>query len=325
MAATLLVAPMALAVEGAKKIEPPPSPAGISTDPEALVDAANEAASQASAQQQAAQAAREAQIAEIKEQAFQGIMANMLPLSPDQIRTFMKKLETVQSASIPPSYGQPKGQVKVQAVSLDPGATPPQIDLFPGYVTTLNMLDATGQPWPIGDIGVAGNFEVKATDRAPHVLRIIPLSRSAFGNLSVVLTGLSTPVVFRLASGGPNVHWRIDARVPKYGPNAKTPLIDRQKLSAGDNEIMMFLDNAPPPGAKKLRVAGVDTRTTAWQYNDNVYVRTTLGMLSPAWDASVASTDGTTVYKIGDAPVLLLSDAGAMVRVRLTKDGSDDR
>lgn len=321
----LLIAAPALAVETSQKLAPPPSPAGIENDPGVLVDAAREAAGSAAIQQPAPELTREAQLEEMKEQTFQSIMTGMMPLSLDQIRVFMKRLEIVRAASVPPADGQPKGLIKVQAVSLDPGATPPQIDLFTGHITALNILDASGQPWPIGDIGVAGNFELKTTDRAEHVVRIIPLSHAAVGNLSIILKGLTTPVTFRLVSGGPTVHWRVDARLSKYGPNAKPPLIDRQRLSAGDGAIMLFLDNAPPPDAKKLRVAGIDSRTMAWQYQDKVYVRTTLGMLSPAWDASISSTDGTTVYQIGDAPVLLLSDAGAMVRVRLSRDGGDDR
>ncbi|WP_366141904.1 DotH/IcmK family type IV secretion protein, partial [Propionivibrio sp.] len=45
----------------------------------------------------------------------------------------------------------------------------------------------------------------------------------------------------------------------------------------------------------------------------------------PAWNASAASTDGMTVYEIGDAPVLLMSDNGAMVRARLTRDEDHDK
>ena len=116
------------------------------------------------------------------------------------------------------------------------------------------------------------------------------------------------------------MHWRYDARIPKYGPNAKMPLIDRRRLAAGDEIIMMFLDNVPPPGAQRLKVSGLDSRTMAWLADGKVYVRTPLSMLSPSWDASVTSGDGMTVYQVGDAPVLLMSDAGSIVRARLSRD-----
>ncbi len=308
----------------AAKTPVPLAPSGINNDPTIILNAANEAANQASAQAQAEEA-RAADFERMKENAFQGVLGNLMPLSIDQIRVFMQRLETVQKASVPPSAGPAKPQLKMQAVALDPGSTPPEIHLAAGYVTTLNMLDATGQPWPIGDIGIAGNIEVKTTKAGAHVARIIPLANYATGNLSILLAGNPTPVIFRVVSGKPDVHMRYDARLPSYGPNAKMPIIDRQKLSAGDGTIMAFLDNAPPQGAQKLHVAGVDSRTTAWQFADKVFVRTSLAMLSPAWESSVASADGMTVYQVGDAPVLLLSDAGNMVRVRLSKDNGDDR
>lgn len=300
---------------------PPPTPEAIEQDPSKLMGAATDAAAQAAA----IEAAQANQAERIRQQVFDGTVAALLPLSNDQIRSYMKRLESVQEASIPPSYGQPRGEIKVQTISLDPGTQPSQIDTVPGYITTLTFVDASGQPWPIADIGLAGNFEVKPTSTGSHIARVIPLVEKGVGNLSVMLKDLPTPIIFRLWSGGPNLHWRYDARVPKYGPNAKLPLIDRRKLSAGDEVIMMFLENVPPPGAKRLKVAGLDGRTMAWMLDQKVYVRTPLALLSPSWDASVASADGTTVYQVGDAPVLLMSDAGVMVRARLARDVNDDR
>lgn len=299
--------------------EAPPSPNQVQSDPGILMDAAALAAAEASAEE-----ARTAEMARMRQGVFEGVMTSMMPLTNDQIRTYMQRLESVQEASVPPSYGQPKGEIKVQTVSLDPGAQPPQISMVPGYITTVTFVDASGQPWPIADVGVAGNFEVKPTAQGSHILRIIPLVQKGVGNLSVMLKELSTPVVFRLWSGGPNLHWRYDARVPKYGPNARMPLIDKRRLSAGDESIMMFLDNVPPAGAKRLKVSGLDSRTMAWMLDSRVYVRTPLSMLSPSWEASVASADGMTVYQVGDAPVILMSDAGNIVRARLVRGDDND-
>ncbi len=156
-------------------------------------------------------------------------------------------------------------------------------------------------------------------------MRLMPLTRFGTGNLSIILKGLSTPVILRLSSGGPAVDMRYDARVPKVGPNGKTPIIGRSRLEAGDETIMMLLDNAPPSDAKKMKINGLDARTMAWTLNGHTYIRTPLSLLSPAWDASVSSADGMTVYEIGDAPVLLMSDNGAMVRARLLRDDDHDK
>ncbi|HEU0117591.1 MAG TPA: DotH/IcmK family type IV secretion protein, partial [Alphaproteobacteria bacterium] len=218
-----------------------------------------------------------------------------------------------------------KSEVRVETVSLDPGVQPPQVHLSAGYVTTINMVDATGEPWPILDVGIGGNFEVSPTSAGSHVVRVMPLTRVGDGNLSVLLKDLPTPVIFRLTAGGPSVDMRFDARIAKMGPGAKTPLIQHPKLEAGNENMMMILENTPPSGASRLKIAGLDARTMAWSMDSHVYVRTPLTLLSPAWNASVASADGMTVYDIGDAPVLLMSDNGAMVRATLMRDDGHDK
>lgn len=300
-----------------------PDPSGLALTPE----------EQAALDKQAEEAAMRAAEEEAKEEedhnrkSYKRASEGLLPLSPDQIRSFMNKLEETESASKAPSTGTPKGEVKIVTLSLDPSGEPPQINLAAGYVTTLDIIDQTGKPWPIADVGVGGNFEVTPTQAGSHVVRIVPLSRVGTGNLSILLKDLSTPLIFRLASGGRNFHMRMDARVPQIGPMARTPLIQRQArgLVAGDAIISMILENAPPKDAVRMKIGGVDGRTMAWKLNDKVYVRTPLSLLSPAWNASASSSDGMTVYEIGDAPVLLMSDNGAMIRARLMREDSHDK
>ena len=258
---------------------------------------------------------------------FERAAGGLLPLAPDQIRDFMHRLENTQESSQAPFSGPPRGEVKVTALSLDPGVEPPQINLAMGYITTIDMVDQTGAPWPILDVGVGGNFEVTPTQAGSHVVRVMPLTRLGTGNLSILLKDFPTPVIFRLTSGGSSFHMRYDARVPKLGPNARVPIINRGHTGpvAGDEVISMILENAPPKDAKRLKVGGLDSRTTAWKLDERVFVRTPLSLLSPAWNASASSADGMTVYEIGDAPVLLMSDNGALVRARLMRDEDHDK
>ncbi len=278
-------------------------------------------------QQAEAEAARAADVKAQREReynnnSFKRASQGLLPLSDDQVRVFMRRLESMQKSAQPPSAGAPKGEVRVVGISLDPGVAPPQIKLAAGYVTTVDIVDQTGQPWPILDVGVGGNFEVTPTQAGSHVVRVVPLTRIGRGNLSLILKGLSTPIIFRLSSGGDSFHMRYDARIPRLGPMAKAPLIKKRHAGpvASDELISMILENAPPKAASRLKIGGVDARTKAWKVGENVYVRTPLTLLSPAWNASASSADGMTVYEIGNAPVLLMSDNGAMVRARLMRD-----
>ena len=252
---------------------------------------------------------------DVKELIFENMMDSNLPMSPAQIKDLKKRLDDTQKAAQTPINGKyPKAEVKVQAVSLEPGVEPSEIKVSVGYVTTVGFLDATGQPWPILDYGVGGNFDIPTPEDGSHILRITPLTRHGVGNLSVRLVGLTTPISFKLAAGNDVVHYRFDARVAEYGPNAKAPLIN-QTLVAGDKFLMSLLDGDAPKEFERMNVFGVDSRTAVWKNGDVMYVRTPLTLLSPGWDASVASSDGTTVYQMMTTPVLLLSDNGMMIRV----------
>ncbi|MDR3425751.1 MAG: DotH/IcmK family type IV secretion protein [Alphaproteobacteria bacterium] len=298
-------------------IPSPPPPSAFSSDANQLAAQAEQAALQAQAQADADQHKRET---EHNEKSYDKAATGLMPLSPDQVRDFMHRLEQTQNAAQMPYEGTPKGETRIATISLAPGVEPPQVNLASGYVTTIELVDVTGAPWPILDVGVGGNFEVSPTQAGSHVVRVMPLTRVGTGNLSILLKDLPTPVIFRLAAGGPTVDLLYDGRIGKVGPEAKPQIINRPRLEAGDDTLTMILENAPPPSAKRVKIGGLDARTKAWEIGDKVYVRTPLTLLSPAWNASEASGDGTTVYEIGNAPVLLLSDNGSMVRALISRD-----
>ncbi len=259
---------------------------------------------------------------EARKEAFSSALQGVLPLRPDEIRTLLEHFDRTQESVELPVYATPKPEVTVETVSLDPGATPLVVKTAYGHVSTFNVLDMTGAPWPIQDISWAGNFEVveASSTQGSHIIRISPQSEFATGNMSIRLLTLKTPVIISLQTSRETVHYRFDAIIPEYGPMAQAPLIDKGiTTAAGDADIASVLQGVPPAGARKLDVSGVDGRTTAYAFKGGTYVRTPLTLLSPAWSASVASADGMRVYAISEAPVLLLSDKGKMVRARVSQ------
>ncbi len=266
-------------------------------------------------QQQSLEAATEAG----RDAAFDAAVESILPLRPAEIRELLRRLnESQEAAADPPDGIPPQPATRVQPMSLDPGHIPPVINTSSGYVTTLSILDASGQPWPIFDVAFAGDFQVPTPEENSHTLRITPLSRHGTGNLSIRLIDLATPITFRMETGNRMVDYRVDARVPRLGPNGQVPLIERAgSLSAGDGVLLAVLDGVPPDGAERLEVRGVDRSTSAYRIGDRLYLRTPMQLLSPGWDHSVASADGTQVYALNNAPVLLLSDNGVMVRAHV--------
>ena len=264
---------------------------------------------------------------EIRREAFDAAITGLFPLTPDNIRSLLKEYDKTKRAVEEPVHGVPTPRVNVETVSLDPGVPPLSLKTAVGHITTVNILDVTGAPWPIQDISWAGDFEVIEPEEGGHIIRITPMGHSAYGNMSIRLLTLKTPVTIMLKTDKDEVQYRVDARIPEYGPFAQAPLIDGgSNMVAGNALIMSVLDGTPPESAERLDVSGVDGRTTAYKISNLTYVRTPLTLLSPGWEQSVTSADGMNVYAMDDTPVLLLSDKGRFMRasVRQGKDLIDE-
>jgi intracellular multiplication protein IcmK len=270
---------------------------------------------------------------QFKQEAFDAMLTGLMPLDPPQIRTAFKRLDLNQKALEEP-LNYPKPEVAFTTISLDPGATPLTFKLATNHVTTVSFLDMTGTPWPIQDVSWTGNFEVKAPTGSndeklqvfPNLLRIVPMSEYAFGNMSIRVLGLQTPITFTLRTNRDIVQYRLDIRIPEMGPFATPPLIQNSVtgLQAGDAVLTRVMEGVMPSDAEKLTVAGVDGRTSVYRLGGMVYVRTPLTLLSPGWNSSIRSADGMNVYAINnDAPVLLLSEGGQMVRAQVSESEGD--
>ncbi len=257
-----------------------------------------------------------------RNEAFDKALKTLLPLKPDEIRTLLEHFDrTVESTRLP-VHPYPRPELTVKNISLDPGVTPHIVKLAFGYVTTISMLDSSGQPWPIEDISWVGDFLIQESTvhEQTHMLRVSPESKFAHGNISMRLKGLNAPIIMTFETNRDLVHYRFDAVIPENGPGAEAPLIDPGiMLTSGDPDMSVALSGVVPHDADILDVSGVDGRTTAYIYNGLTYVRTPLTLLSPGWDSSVTSADGTKVYALEETPVILLSDRGRMVRAHLTE------
>lgn len=258
----------------------------------------------------------------MRDKAFGAAINGVMPLRPEEIRRFLEIYDETKQASTAPVYEAPKPEIAFMRISLDPGQAPLTVKLAPGNVTTVNIVDVSGQPWPIQDVSWAGNFEVLQPEAGGHVLRITPLADFSQGNISLRLLKLNTPIILSLNTGRDVVHYRLDLQVPEYGPKANAPLIQQAAItiSAGDKTLTQVLEGVPPESATKLKVEGIDGRSSAYKIDEMTYVRTPYTLLSPAWFASVKSADGMNVYALEKAPVLLLSDKGTMVRAYLREE-----
>ena len=254
----------------------------------------------------------------LDKQAFSSVVNKALPLSPQQILELHTLFNKTQHASTTDPGIPPRPVSRMLQVSLSPGATPPIIRESLGYVSVVGFLDKSGQPWPIEayDIGNPNAYGIQWNQK-DNLLMIQGLTQGKVANLMVKLRGLSTPVMMTLVSSQKAVDYRVDVRVPGMGPNMKTSVSGDALLPSAANPVLMnVLNGIGPDQSKNLSVSRSDSE--AWLSKGKMFLRTPARVISPGWLASMASADGTTAYELQKTPLVLVSDQGKTMQLKIT-------
>jgi Protein of unknown function (DUF3625). len=253
--------------------------------------------------------------------AFSSALRTIAPLTPDQIRKVRRTQDEVDKAAGAPL--QPiVPSTRSIAVSLKSGERPPTIRVAPGWISTLTFSDVTGQPWPVLAV-TNGNplaYDVKSSgpEGNTNIITISTKMAHVPSNIAITLVGAKVPILMTLDPSTGDVDYRVDAQIDARGPNATFDVISGSALApTGDSVMLAFLDGVPPDGAKRMKTGSPDVQ--AWSYQDQLYVRTTRSLLSPAYVAKQSNVSGVNVYVLGEAPVLLVSDGGRMSTVTVSR------
>jgi intracellular multiplication protein IcmK len=252
---------------------------------------------------------------------FREALKIIAPMSPEQIEHYNRELDARDRAR-GKEVESVNSSTRSIRLSMKPGEMPPVIKVSPGWISTLTFSDVTGAPWPVMNV-LAGNKDAyeALNAGAPGDTNMITIStRQAYvrSNLAVTLIGASVPVILTLDPTEPNIDVRVDIQVDQRGPKAAYDMMSGSGLApTNDSTMLAFLDGVAPDGAKKLQVA--DREVQAWRYDDQLYIRTSRTMLSPAYISKQSNVSGTNVYVLNEAPVLLFSDNGRMFSVMIKR------
>ena len=251
------------------------------------------------------------------DEAFSSVVNQLLPMSPPQIAKLREVFTESQlaAATLPGIPSKPTSTSLL--VDLSPKATPPVIRLGPGIITSLVFVDGTGQPWPIASYSVGDPTSTNIQwDRKSNILLMQSSTFYKRSNLAVILRDLSTPVMITLISGQAAVDYRVDLRIPGFGPNA---VFVQNGIPESANPILLeVLNGIPPNGSKEVMVSGGDCQ--AWLLKKKLYLRTSLNIISPGWQSIMSSIDGTHAYQLQPSPVILALKNGRDKILTLTLD-----
>jgi|SRR5579872_1573896 len=253
---------------------------------------------------------------EESQEAFNSMMQQNMPLSPQQVVKLKQMIDQSQRAAAMPANVPPKPVSSTLMINLAPGATPPAIRLAQGYVTSLVFVDSTGAPWPIAayDIGDPKTTNIQ-WDNKSNVLLIQASAPYGDSDLVVRLVGMPTPVTLALVLGQRVVDYRTDIHVSGFGPNSKDLPTGTSLPNSANQLLLGVLDGIAPAGSRQLTVKGGDC--LAWLLGDKMFLRTRLTVLSPGWVGRMVSPDGMYAYEMQKSSSVLVSQYGQPIELKL--------
>ena len=253
-------------------------------------------------------------IPQSRQGAFDEAISTVFPMTPEMVRQY-KSIHQQNEQAVREETA-PLPMVDAVMVSLEPGEMPAELRLAPGIASAVGFFDAAGSPWPIRQfvIGNGDDYQVIQLGEGSGSLAIAPLVRVGWTNLIVALADEPTPVVLRIAVDREQAHFRRNVRILKLGPSS--PLEAAQIVSelprAGDKDMLAALAGLDlSAGAREVPIDGVDAQ--AWLVGDQLYVRSSHPLLSPAWKAMLAGPGGLRAYRLSPVSSLLFSVEGQVV------------
>ena len=256
-----------------------------------------------------------------EDEAFESAVKQLVPLTPDQITEFRKRQDAARRAqNLPIAPVRPV--TRTISLSLKPGEPTPVIRVTAQRVTTLTFVDITGKPWPVLSVATGDPTSLEAKSAGPqnetNIITLSPIRYQGATNVAVTLTKYPVPIVMTVTTGQEEVDYRVDVRVGARGPNAIAEMIGGGGLAPTEDTTMMaFIDGVPPRGAEKVTTGSRDVE--AWMYDKMMYVRTTDQLLSPAYISASSGNAGVNVYRMIEAPSLIVSREGRMAIVSVRR------
>lgn len=253
----------------------------------------------------------------IESQAFDGLVQETMPLTPDQIREYRRLMDAREKAAAELPNFMPDQVTTSGIIDLRPGMSSPVVRVFPGYISNIVFQDEAGRPVLIKDLAdpTQGGQQVFTVDwlkeGTSHALRISPNSTYARGNISVTLDGVDIPVSITVISGQRQVDDRVDLRVRGLNlMSTGTPMPE-----SADSELMGLLSGVAPMGAVQLQtsVSGVE----AYKWGNHLLLRASAQLNSPSAIAFRTSSDGTLAAKLELTSAVILSINGVRTMVSI--------
>ena len=200
-------------------------------------------------------------------------------------------------------------------VSDDPSVETPVIYTTPGHSTFVNVIDQTGQPWPIvlAESGNANLFTTEAVDehKYKNIFKIVPKYRVGTTNLTLLVSGKPITMSIKLQSTKVKYHPHPILQISDNGPLAKPALSKFSHVKIRNGDVMsklLYLNDLD--GFKRLKTD--QPNISLWSKGERYFVKTKMTPINPRGESVAHGPNGYSIYELKILPVLVMFDSNGI-------------
>lgn len=258
----------------------------------------------------------------LSDRAFEALMEEMYPTTPEQLKQIQQKEKEFNNVIY--DNKEPEALTDIIQVSTKPGAKPVHIFVAPFHTSTINVIDSTGQPWPITTVMYGNDADYKITKVDGHkfanIIRIDPEREVGTTNINLSLADLATTVTVTLKNNTDKYHPSPILQIDKEGPQAKPlPVFSIDNVSS-DAVLKNIVLGLAPDDFERLKTS--DPEVEAWRHEGNLYIRTSYNPSSPLPRGIHHGPGDYAAYRMSDIPVLVMTTEDGYEK-KVTLEGSD--
>lgn len=249
----------------------------------------------------------------LSNRAVEVLTEKMFPVKTDVIKDVRNKQIELEKSYI--STSQPKILNDIIMVSTKPGASLSKIYVSPGFPSTVNIFDSTGQPWPIKAIDSIEGMKIEIQKVDSVYLNTIKIITKAYAgitsmNISLVDYPAAIPVLIEVSTE--KFHSSPIVQIDREGPQAKQVISSSVGGMQGDKTLKDIVLGIAPPQFEVMKSSDPNN-VEAWRHEGSLYVRT---QYFPAAHPRGVYTgpNGYTAYKLSDTPLLTMQDNNGNTR-----------
>lgn len=251
--------------------------------------------------------------AELTRIATEAILLQEFGISPELIKTAKELALKEQDAAFDNS---PAEMIKeVITVSTDPSAMAPTIYTTPGHATIVNVIDQTGEPWPLV-LASSGNDTLFKTapienHKYKNVFRLQAQYRVGSSNLTLLLADKALSVTIKVISSKDRYHPQPILQITDNGPFAKPLRRISSNLPIKNDNLMknLIFEIAP---LDFTRVKTNSNEVVVWKSGERLFVKTKLIPTYPDGYSIYRGPNGYAAYEMPSLPVLIMSDSNGI-------------